>query len=485
MSLLGKFESAARDAAMALGHEADLLPEFQLGAGEARTGRAVVLGASMAGLLAARALSETFDQVVVVDRDDLAGTGPRKGVPQGLHAHGILAKGREVLEELFPGITAGLVRAGATAIDLHNDVAWFSGPQPISKAPSDLLALSVTRPMLEDHVRARVRNLPNVHLRGGQEVVDLLTTADCAVVNGVELAPTAGGSREDLAADLVVDATGRGNRNKSWLDRLGYDQPREDSVKASIVYATRLYARRDPLPSGSAAVVGAPSPSHPRCAVLLPIEGDRWIMTLVGMGGEIPPIDPAGYEQFAHSLPMHDLHHVIDNAEPLCEPRRFRVSASVRRRYERLTRQPDGYLVLGDALCAFNPVYGQGMTVAAVEAEVLRDILHQSHDNVPRRFYRQAARVIDIPWDIAAGGDLAIPTTVGQRTMKTRILNGYVAKVLRAAETDTAVSLAFHRTVNLKSRPESLFAPAILRRVMFPRPGYAADDNSRRPMLVG
>lgn len=297
-------------------------PAIQSGTG---AGRAIVLGASMGGLLAARVLSETFDEVIVVDRDDLAGAGPRKGVPQGRHAHGILAKGRQVIEELFPGLTAELAAAGAVPVDLHNDIAWFNGTRQMSRAPSDLLALIVSRPALEDYIRGRVRALPNVKLRGGHEAAGLHTTGDRHVVTGVQLVRSGDNAREDLAGDLVVDATGRGNRGTTWLAQLGYGQPREDRVHASIVYATRQYVRRGPLPSGSAALVSALSPSCPYSAVLLPIEDDRWILTLIGIGQDIPPTDEAGFNEFARHLPLEDLQHVIDHAEPLDEPLRFRV----------------------------------------------------------------------------------------------------------------------------------------------------------------
>jgi 2-polyprenyl-6-methoxyphenol hydroxylase-like FAD-dependent oxidoreductase len=421
----------------------------------------------MGGLLAARTLSESYDRVIVVDRDSLAGTGHRKGVPQSQHAHAILAKGREVLEDLFPGLTAELTDAGALTFDLHNDVIWFNGHGPLSRAPSDLLGLSLSRPALEDYIRRRVRELPNVDLWGEHEAVDLITTADGSVVTGVTVVALAD-ARQDIMADLVVDATGRGNRSTTWLGRLGYDLPAEDSVKAGIVYATREYVRR-PLPSGSAAVITLLSPACPYSAVLLPMEGDRWILTLVGIGDDIPPTDVEGFNEFARRLPISDLHDIIDHAQPLTEPKRFRAPASVRRRYDRLRRRPDGYLVIADALCAFNPVYGQGMTVAAVEALVLRDCLRESTDDLPRRFYAKTAPVIDIPWDMAVGGDLAFPAVEGNRTTKIRILNAYIAKVLHAAETDPEVGLAFHRTVNLTNRPERLLMPRTLARVLFAR----------------
>jgi 2-polyprenyl-6-methoxyphenol hydroxylase-like FAD-dependent oxidoreductase len=380
--------------------------------GDGPTKRALVLGASLGGLLAARALSESFDRVTVIDRDPLLGTGHRKGVPQSQHAHGMLAKGREVLEELFPGLTADLIAAGAIAIDLPNDLNWHSGPNPLSREPSDLIALGLSRPGLEDYVRGRVAALPNVDIRGGLEAVALLSTADRGAVTGARVFATDGSGAEDLAADLVVDATGRGNRGVTWLSELGYEVPAEDTVKAGIVYATREYQRR-PLPSGLLGVLTGVSPDYPYGVVVLPLENDRWIVTAAGFAHDQPPTDVDGFDAYVKRLPIDDLHDLVDHARPLTEPRRFRVPASVRRRNERLTRLPEGYLAFGDALCAFNPIYGQGMTVAAVEATVLRDCLRQAGPGLARRFYARAAKVIDIPWGMAVGGDLAFPVRRG------------------------------------------------------------------------
>jgi hypothetical protein len=283
---------------------------------------------------------------------------------------------------------------------------------------------------------------------------------------------------EELTAELVVDATGRGNRSATWLTQLGYEPPAEDSVNAGIAYSTRQYRRR-PLPSGATAFINTLTPDLLVSAAMLPIEDDRMILTMIGMGTDIPPTDPDGFDAFARRLPIGDLQDIIDNAEPITEPKRFRIPASVRRRYENLRRRPDGYIAVGDALCAFNPVYGQGMTVAALEALALRDCLRASRVDLPRRYFQQAARIIDIPWDMSAGGDLALPGVVGPRTVKTRILNAYLARVLRAAETDATVALAFHRAVNLIRRPTTLFAPGILRRVLAAGKAPATDAAVR------
>jgi 2-polyprenyl-6-methoxyphenol hydroxylase-like FAD-dependent oxidoreductase len=313
-----------------------------------------------------------------------------------------------------------------------------------------------------------VAALPNVDIRGGLEALSPLSTTNRTRVTGARLFAIDGAGTEDLVADLVIDATGRGNRGMNWLRELGYDVPAEDTVKAGIVYATREYQRR-PLRSGLLGVLTGVSPDYPYGVVVLPLENDRWIVTVCGFAHDQPPTDVDGFHAFVKRLPIDDLHDLVDHAQPLTEPKRFRVPASVRRRYERLTRLPEGYLAFGDALCAFNPIYGQGMTVAAVEATVLLDCLREAGPDLPRRFYARAAKVIDIPWDMAVGGDLAFPFVDGRRTLKTRILNGYIRKVMRAAQVDPVVNLAFQRTVNLTHPPERLFAPSLLRRILFPR----------------
>jgi hypothetical protein len=211
------------------------------------------------------------------------------------------------------------------------------------------------------------------------------------------------------------------------------------------------------------------TPRYPFGAALLPMEGDRWILTLAGLGDDLPPTDEAGFAAYATRLPIDDLAEVVFHARPLGPARPFRVPASVRRRYERIPRHPEGFLAFGDAICAFNPIYGQGMTVAAQEAIELRAAVADGLPGLPGRFYTRAAAVIDTPWDMAVGGDLAFPSVPGERTAKVRFFNWYIARLLRAAETSPEVALAFHRTVNLTAPPTTLFAWPVLRRVVWRR----------------
>ena len=207
---------------------------------------AVVLGASMGGLTAARVLADAYGRVTVVDRDLLPAPGvQRRGVPQGRHAHGLLARGREALEELFPGLTDELVARGALYGDIQLHGRWYNEGVRLRQAPSGLNSLSVSRPLLEGHVRRRLAAFPNVSIVDGCDVAGLVATPDRRRVTGVRmLRRGAGGPGQVLEADLVVDATGRGSRSPAWLAALGYEPPEQEAVRPRIAYASAVYRRR-------------------------------------------------------------------------------------------------------------------------------------------------------------------------------------------------------------------------------------------------
>jgi 2-polyprenyl-6-methoxyphenol hydroxylase-like FAD-dependent oxidoreductase len=425
-----------------------------------------VLGASIAGLLAARVLSEQYANVTVVERDELpAEAVPRRAVPQGEHGHGMLARGCMALEELFDDFVAEVTALGGIPIDIQRDILWISDGRPLRNADSDLRGLCMSRPAIEGYLRDRVAALPNVKIRAGHEAVGLLATSDQTRVTGARVL-SRGGVAERVEADLVVDATGRGNRGPTWLAQLGYQKAPEEAVDAHMVYVTREF-RRTSGDAPYAAAVQSPWPGQPYGVVAIAVEGDRWQVTLLGCGRDITlPGDLDEFIAFTSRLPDTRVHQLVARAEPLGPPRRMRLPVSVRRRYERLTQLPQGLVSVGDSICAFNPAYGQGMTVAAAEALALRDCLVRGREDLPRRFYARAARLIDTPWQIAVGGDLRFDHVKGVRTRTTSFINAYLGRVLRAAETDPVVGRAFLRVANLMAAPPTLFAPSILARVL-------------------
>ena len=279
----------------------------------------------------------------------------------------------------------------------------------------------------------------------------------------------------ELSADLVVDCTGRATRAPQWLDGWGFEAAAEQRVDIGICYASAYFERSGALDHGrnvdKLVVICAATPDLPRPGVLIAQERDaagtaRWVACVGGYAGDHPSATIEGLRQRAQELGSPDLLRVMREGRMLGEVQRYVYPHSLRRRYERLARFPGGLLLLGDAMTSFNPIFGQGMSVAACEALALQTELARGLDGLARRYFRAAARVIDIPWQLAVGGDLAIASVPGPRPLAVRLVNAYVARVQRAAVHDPVVSLAFQRVAHLLATPPSLMAPRILWRVL-------------------
>ncbi|MFI7545118.1 FAD-dependent oxidoreductase [Actinoplanes sp. NPDC049599] len=454
--------------------------------------RAVVLGGSMAGMLAARVLAEAYDQVTIVDRDEILGIDvPRKGTPHTVHAHGLHARGQLILEELFPGFTDELRAAGVPTGDL-GEMRWFFNGRRIQPAHTGLVSVTAPRPVLENHVRERVAQLTNVTFLQQCDVLGLEATDDHEQITGVRVQRRAAGAvPETLDADLVVDATGRGSRTPAWLEELGYQRPEEERVKVGLAYTTRHYRLRPEMFDGVQSINPVASPAHPRGAFFGQVGPDTCILSLTGVLGDHPPTDPAAFLEFVRSLPVPDVYEAVRDAEPLDDPVSFKFPASVRRRYERLLRFPARLLVTGDAFCSFNPVYGQGMSVAALEAMTLREHLRRGVTPDPLRVLADMSRAVDTPWDISAGGDLDFPGVQGERTLKVLVGNAYMARLQYAATKDAKVTEGFMRVAGLIDPPEALMRPAMMWRVLRhalrrPSPGtsWLADGDRPDPVAA-
>jgi 2-polyprenyl-6-methoxyphenol hydroxylase-like FAD-dependent oxidoreductase len=431
-------------------------------------GEAVVIGASMGGLLAARVLSETYAHVSLIDRDLLPEVAdPRRGVPQGRQLHVLLARGREVLEELFPGLTEELIGLGVPLIDLHGDIDWVNNGHPMLKAPSSLMAFGISRPLLEHVVRERVAALPGVSLTSGCDVAGLIATPDARRIIGVRVRGRHEGAVErDVSADFVVDTSGRGSHTPVWLAELGYERVAQERVDVAVTYVTQLYHREPHHLGGLHGALSGPTPELPHAAVVAAQENNRFAVVLSGMLGEVPPTDQEGMAKFAGTLAGPHAAEIITGAVPIGDPATMKFPASQRRRYEKMRRFPDGLLVMADAICSFNPIYGQGMTVAALEALLLRGLIREGTDGLARRFFSRAARIVDDPWAISVGTDLQFPEIQGRRTLQIRFVNAYLARLYPAATTDPVLGAAFLRVINLIDPPARLLAPNIVLRVL-------------------
>jgi 2-polyprenyl-6-methoxyphenol hydroxylase-like FAD-dependent oxidoreductase len=430
---------------------------------------AVVLGASMSGLLTACVLADAYPRVTVVERDNLPlATAHRRGVPQDLHLHALHARGLQSLEQLFPGFTEQIVQAGAEVADSLGGVRWQLSGQRLRQIDIGLPGLGVSRPLLEGQIRQRVRALPSVSFVEDCDVVGLLTDSDRHRVTGVRIAHRdAGGSEQTVPADLVVDATGRGSRTPAWLEQLGYLRPEVERIEIGLGYASRRYRLRHGAMGDDKIIAIGATLDHQRAAAIAAMEGGQHIVTLVGLLGDSPPIDSAGFEAFAADMCFPDIAEAIAGAEAMSDPVPFRFPASVRHRYEHVSRFPAGLLVTGDAVCSFNPIYGQGVTVAAMEAVTLRDMLRGASPPSAQTYFRRIAKVVDTPWEMAVSADLAFPDVPGRRTAKIRMVNAYLPRLHAAASTDSSLARAFIRVTGMVDRPEGLLRPDRVLRVLW------------------
>jgi 2-polyprenyl-6-methoxyphenol hydroxylase-like FAD-dependent oxidoreductase len=444
---------------------------------------AVVLGASLAGLAHAIPLAHRFDRVTLVDRDVLpAGAAHRPGVDQGEHVHLLVPGGVERLEALLPGVLDDLVARGGHLVPAC-EWRFHMGGGRLALAGSDLRITGATRPLLEAVVRDRVLALDGVAALDGWDARDLATSADGRRVVGVHLR-----SRQDpddtrsLDADLVVDTTGRGSRAPRWLADLGHAPPDEEQLRVDVHYTTRLFTRRsDDLRGCRHVLVDIPAGGR-RGGVAVAVEEDRWLVTLMGMVGARPPTDLDGFTDYAASLAVDDLHQIVDGATPVSEPTTRAFPSFLRRRYDRLDRLPERFVVAGDAVCSLDPRFGQGMTVALAEAMALGEVLDDHGlEQVGTQALAAAAPVVEDAWTLATGADLAHPAVAGPRSLSWRLANAWLGRLLSVAAHDPRVADAFVRVVGLLDRPGDLFTPAILLRVAAGRRRRLRGGPSDRP----
>lgn len=430
-------------------------------------GHAVVIGASMAGLLAARVLAEVYQRVTIVERDRLpfAGEG-RRGVPQGRHVHVLLGGGLRAIEELLPGTRDQMLADGAVSCRALREVRLVISGHELTRHADGADVLLASRPFIEGHVRDRVLALPNVTMQQHCDVLGIQGSSDGDRVTGLRIRGRDAGAEVRLPADLVVSANGRSGQLPAWLEELGYPRPVEDRLDIDLRYASRrLRLGPDALGGDRLIAVGA-RPGLPRGFFLIQQE-DHWILTAFGYGpAHHPPSDEPGHLAFIGSVAPADVVEVISTAESLTEVFTHGIPANVRRRYERLARFPEGLLAIGDAISSFNPLYGQGMSVGALEAIQLRRCLEGGERRLARRFFRAAGEVVDRAWDMAIGGDLALPEIEGHRPLALRLTNAYIERLLGVAEYDRVVAQAFNDVADLLAPPQEVMRPHILWRVL-------------------
>ncbi|HWP66822.1 MAG TPA: FAD-dependent oxidoreductase [Candidatus Limnocylindria bacterium] len=437
---------------------------------------AVVLGGSLAGLCAARALAERCERVTVIERDELpAGPVDRAGLPQGRHIHAMLERGRQELERLFPGFDAYVKMHGALELNFGTDFAVLRQTRWQPRRPYRLRGLFLSRPLVDAAARMLLTTHENVTLRPRTEVTGLVLHPEQRRITGVRVRARDGGGETTLAADLVVDASGRGSRAPEWLAALGITPPEESGVDSFCGYSTRWYeappAERWPRSWWWKGVWLDPDLSGPSseltAGVLSPCEGNRWIVTIGGIAGNYPPTDEAGFTATLARLRSPIIAEAVALATPISPVYSSRMMANRFRHYERWNAVA-GFLAVGDAVCAFNPIYGQGMTAAAVCGRLLREQV-AAHGplaaDLPARVFAAQVGFLKQVWDLATGADFRFDTTEGKRPPLLKPINRYMDALFEASNDDLVIRDVAANVMHLLQPPTAFFAPGIALRV--------------------
>lgn len=438
----------------------------------------------MAGLLAAGQLARHFERVTLVERDTLENAPqPRKGVPQGAQSHILLRRGLDIVSDIFPGLPVELRVAGAQVLDLSADCEWYIAGIWRKRIDSGVKMYSQTRPLFEWKVRAKLAAMPNVRIIDGHELAGFRMGAG-GRVTGARIREPGAEQETVLEADLVVDASGRGSRTPQWLEAEGYARVEETQLKVDVGYATRLYRPPpDADEAWKALIVSAELPRTRRSGSIVPVEDGLWSVTMCGWLKDGPPTDDAGFLAYARSLAQPHFHEALRHAEPAGPVRAYRFAASQWRHYERMERFPEGLLVLGDAYGSFNPMYGQGITVSALQVELLGECLGQGLEGLPRRFFTKASKLLRIPWTMGTSEDLRLPEVEGPRPPGIGLLYWYGDRFQRLTAVDDESIRTFIQVMHMLKPPTAMFSPRLLLKALARRP--AGEALNKGPLLRG
>jgi 2-polyprenyl-6-methoxyphenol hydroxylase-like FAD-dependent oxidoreductase len=442
--------------------------------------RAIVIGGSMAGLMAARVLADYFENVTVLERDHIEDhPSVHKSIPQGNQLHALLAGGCQALTRLYPEFTETLIDSGAVPVRMGKEGAVFLPEGKFYsflgtlKEPRDLGFdfYNQSRALLEHSLRRLTRALKNVSFEPDCNVRELAYAI--ARISGVTCSPDGrDGAIQTIAADFVVDAGGRGSHAPAWLRQLGFAEPPTTVIGSDFAYAGAKFRLRGNGPDERGLLMPGRAPDLTRAAAAEQIEGGVWDLILGGRFGDFPPCDEAGFFAFAKSLYTPVFYDLIADAERVSEIIPHRFPTSFQRHYERLAEFPEGFLVIGDAISSFNPIYGQGMSSAALQAEALHRLLarraeeDQGTEQIASEFFPKAAEVISTPWALAAGGDLAFPQTQGERPPNAAETAAYFASLSRLCAEDPDALLLGSQVFALIKPLSALFEEPLRSRVI-------------------
>jgi 2-polyprenyl-6-methoxyphenol hydroxylase-like FAD-dependent oxidoreductase len=445
---------------------------------------AVVIGASFAGLMCARVLADHFKSVTLIERDVLSDVPePRKGVAQSRQTHGVTARGTQEIERLFPGFWEELVAThGVVAFNGGTDLLWYQSGGWKVRVPGPT-GYGLTRPLLEYSIRRRLlQDRPHVSVRVG-DVKGLVHDASQHRVTGVHLRDQEG-QESVVKADLVVDGSGRGTRIPRWLKELGYGHTPEEHVGIDMGYATRIVEAPRRARDWKGMLVYGKAPHQKRLGYIFPIEGGRWYLTLGGYHGDHPPSDDEGFLEFARTVHHPAYFATMKDARPLSPISVYKMPSSQRYYYERMPHFPEGLIVAGDAICSFNPIFGQGITTAVLGAVALQESLDafKAHPSkkFSRDFQKRTARYNDVAWALASGEDLRYPQTQGKRSLGQKLLHWYTGQLMELCSVDEEVQKRALVVQHMLAGPEKLMSPVLMLKAL----RWGLGLRGKRTMLV-
>jgi 2-polyprenyl-6-methoxyphenol hydroxylase-like FAD-dependent oxidoreductase len=435
--------------------------------------KAVIVGGSIAGLTAAKALAPYFDEIIICEADaPVSGVSPRKGVPQGRHVHGLLKGGGDALTELFPNLPDQLAARGARSADFCNEVRWYLNKRWMLRFPGNLPIYFQTRPLLEACIRENIEALPQVKFRYQSKVTDLILDEDQHRVTGVSVQKS-GEEPVIISADLVIEATGRGSFLPRWLKTNNFGTVPLSETYVDLGYAScQLRLSDDPARDWTSLLIYPSGPDETKGCTLVQVENETWLLTLAGYHNDHPPSDKEGFLEFAKNLPRREVYKAVNEAEFLSEISLHKFPASIRRHYNRLPRFPLGLIPVGDSNVSLNPLFGQGMSVAVMSVRDLHHFLENCDiqadaevENLQAKFFNRIDSIFKTPWDLAMGQDFKYKLTRGKPPFGYRIKNILKSFILRSSATDIATR--FYEVVHLVEKESSFYRPFRMLKILF------------------
>ena len=430
--------------------------------------RAVIVGASIAGLMAATAIAPHVDEVTILEKDQLPdGPDPHQGAPQGHHAHILLKAGEQAIERLFPGIREELIVQGSHYLDFGKEIAWKHHGYWKTKLQEPFFLLMQSRPFLEWMIRKRVLQLSNVRIQEETKVIGISYHDGQTQISHVEIEEKKGASSL-LACDVLIDATGAASLSSKWLKQADLPSPKESRIHVDLAYASRKFVSKEPIsPDHKAAVIYFGQANPTATGLVFSTEKEEVIVSLGGYGTH-PPKDESAFLQYAKNLDSPEVYDLIKHLEPASPIRRYKFPYQRRKHYESLKQMPQNLLVIGDAFCRFDPIFGQGISVAAMEAVALQKLFTKNRPhNLARAFHRKAANIVRIPWLLSASEGFRMAHTTGKKPIPVglNLLHWYLGHIFALSAHDAHIYRRFVEVFNLVKHPVFLFSPRILFRV--------------------